>query len=335
MAERPFETRTVTAQIELREETDAAPELSGYAATFDRSYPVGYFEERLEPSAFKRTLANNPDVRLLIDHEGQPLARTKSGTLQLSTDDHGLAVRATLDPTDPDVQRLLPKMRRGDLDQMSFAFRVPSGGEAWDYTGDIPQRSIREAVLHGGDVSVVTYPANEGTEAAVRALDELEAAYTLADAMLREIRSGTRFEPEPLEKLYDALAALGVDVRNQAFAGRVVRNIASPDEVRAQLATADVNDLPDSDFAYIEPGGEKDADGKTVPRSLRHFPIHDAAHVRNALSRAPQSPFGEKAMPAIKAAAKKFGIDVAEENSGYSLDHVNRILRARQLRRPA
>ena len=79
---------------------------------------------------------------------------------------------------------------------------------------------------------------------------------------------------------------------------------------RAAMSTQAVNDLPDDDFAYIEPGGSKDSSGKTTPRSLRHFPIHDAAHVRNALARAPQSPFGDKAMPKIRAAAKKFGIDV-------------------------
>lgn len=85
-------------------------------------------------------------------------------------------------------------------------------------------------------------------------------------------------------------------------------------EERAELSSAEINDLPDSAFAYIEPGGKKDSDGKTVPRSLRHFPIHDEAHVRNALARAPQSPFGDKAMPKIKAAAKKFGIGV-QQNS--------------------
>src|SRR6266545_341709 len=84
-------------------------------------------------------------------------------------------------------------------------------------------------------------------------------------------------------------------------------------EQRAQLAAQSINDLPDSAFAYIEPGGKKDDQGKTVPRSLRHFPIHDAAHVRNAMARAPQSPFGDKAMPKIMAAAKKFGI--GEENT--------------------
>lgn len=88
----------------------------------------------------------------------------------------------------------------------------------------------------------------------------------------------------------------------------------------AQMTAASINDLPDSDFAYIEPGGTKDSSGKTVPRSKRHFPIHDAAHVRNALARAPQSPFGKLAMPKIKAAAKKFGITVGDDNSGRSYD---------------
>jgi len=89
--------------------------------------------------------------------------------------------------------------------------------------------------------------------------------------------------------------------------------------LRAKLSSADQNDLSDSDFAFIQPGGKKDRTGKTVPRSYRHFPIHDAAHVRNALARAPQSPFGPKAMPKILAAAKKFGIDVAQANAAAPL----------------
>ena len=83
----------------------------------------------------------------------------------------------------------------------------------------------------------------------------------------------------------------------------------------AEMTAAEINDLPDSAFAYIEPGGTKDDEGKTVPRSKRHFPIHDKAHVQNALARMGSSPFGDKAKAAILAAAKKFGIDVSEDNS--------------------
>ena len=96
------------------------------------------------------------------------------------------------------------------------------------------------------------------------------------------------------------------------YANEESASAVADDIERAELAVKRINDLPDSAFAYIEPGGEKDDQGKTVPRSKRHFPIHDAAHVRNALARAPQSPFGARAMPKIRAAAKKFGIDVGE-----------------------
>jgi len=64
---------------------------------------------------------------------------------------------------------------------------------------------------------------------------------------------------------------------------------------KATWTTAYINDLPDSAFLYIEAGGEKDAEGKTTPRSLRHFPYKDAsgavdmAHLRNAAARIPQA----------------------------------------------
>ncbi len=63
----------------------------------------------------------------------------------------------------------------------------------------------------------------------------------------------------------------------------------------AEWTAAFVNDLPDSSFLHVEAGGSKDPDGKTTPRSLRHFPVRDAAgrldlpHLRNALARIPQS----------------------------------------------
>jgi hypothetical protein len=56
-----------------------------------------------------------------------------------------------------------------------------------------------------------------------------------------------------------------------------------------------INNLPDGAFLYIEPGGSRDSEGRTTPRTLRHFPYRDASgavdlpHLRNALSRIPQS----------------------------------------------
>jgi hypothetical protein len=57
------------------------------------------------------------------------------------------------------------------------------------------------------------------------------------------------------------------------------------------------NNLPDSAFLYIQPGGKKDEEGKTKPRSLRHFPYKnesgevDRAHILNAIARIPQALF--------------------------------------------
>lgn len=66
-------------------------------------------------------------------------------------------------------------------------------------------------------------------------------------------------------------------------------------EERAEWTAAYINDLPDSAFACILSGGEKDESGKTVPRSLRKYPHHDAsgavdaAHLANARARVRQS----------------------------------------------
>lgn len=250
MVETTFETRTMSAHFEMRE-SSGAPVLEGYAATFNQPYDLGPFREQIDPTAFNRTLSRSPDVRLLVDHEGQPLARTKSGTLDLSADTAGLHARATLDPSDPDVQRLLPKMRRGDLDQMSFAFRVPSGGDVWE--NDYTLRTIREANLAGGDVSVVTYPANENTTASVRARDLTEARCVFIDALVRDIRSGKAISAANLEKLNAVLAGLatvdsaldtadsGLDDALAAMSD--VLGVANPDPADSDDA-AQANSLP-------------------------------------------------------------------------------------------
>lgn len=74
--------------------------------------------------------------------------------------------------------------------------------------------------------------------------------------------------------------------------------------------TAMINDLPDSAFLWIEDGGKK-VKGKTEPRSLRHFPVKDADgsidgdHLRNALSRIPQSDAPQKVKDRIAREAGK------------------------------
>jgi HK97 family phage prohead protease len=172
-----FERRMAAVGLEVREASDSFT-LTGYASTFNQPYDMGWYSESVEPGAFTRTLGQNPDVRLLINHAGLPLARTTSGTLTLDTDSRGLRVQADLDPSDPDVASLVPKMRRGDLNQMSFAFRTIE--DSWNQ--DMTSRSLRQLDLNDGDASVVTYPANPNASASIRSaagvnIDAIRSAF--------------------------------------------------------------------------------------------------------------------------------------------------------------
>jgi len=84
------------------------------------------------------------------------------------------------------------------------------------------------------------------------------------------------------------------------------------------MAELDTKNLPDSAFAWIEPGGMRDPGGKTTPRDKRHFPINDAAAVRRSLSQAVNDPFGKQAMPVIIGAARKFGVSVSGAQRAFA-----------------
>lgn len=151
---------------EIRED-EKGVKVSGYAAVFDQEADIGgAFREKIAPGAFSEAVVRD-DVVFLVNHEGLPLARTRSGTLKLTEDDHGLRMETTLDPNDPDVSQIVPKMQRGDLDKMSFAFFAKR--QEWDESGDVPLRTVTEAELL--DVSVVTSPAYQGTEIGLRSLE--------------------------------------------------------------------------------------------------------------------------------------------------------------------
>lgn len=179
-----IERRTFNADgVEARAaNADGSIPFKGHAATFNRWANIGgYFRERIAPGAFAKTIGE-ADVRFLINHDPMyVLARNASGTLVLSEDGKGLRVEADMAPTSY-ANDLAISMQRGDVNQMSFAFRAIK--ETWDETKKLPERTVVEAQL--ADVSVVTFPAYEGTDAGLRSaqldalfatlgLDEIEA----------------------------------------------------------------------------------------------------------------------------------------------------------------
>jgi hypothetical protein len=158
------------AKLEVRATPDGGAILEGYATVYNFAYDLGGgpaaggFTEIIASGATAKSAAE-ADVRLLVNHDGIPLARTKSGTMTLQSDDIGLRVTAQLDPTNPMSASLRSAMERGDMDQMSFAFKVIR--DSWDAKYEI--RTIHEVRLF--DVSVVTYPANPASVAKLRSED--------------------------------------------------------------------------------------------------------------------------------------------------------------------
>lgn len=163
-----------TITVEKRDGESDLIKVEGHAAVFDQETEIGgMFREKIEAGAFAKSIRRGDDVPFLINHDGLPLARTSSKTLHLSEDSTGLKIRTELDASDPDVARIVPKMKRGDLSKMSFAFTV--NRQEWsdeDEDDKIPLRTLRELNLH--DVSIVTNPAYGGTDIGLRSLEEMK-----------------------------------------------------------------------------------------------------------------------------------------------------------------
>lgn len=180
-----MERRALAAPIEVRAESRT---IAGYAAVFNSETDIGgMFREKIAPGAFAKAVAGD-DVRALFDHEsGSVLGRTKSGTLRMSEDAHGLAVE--IDLPDTQVGRdLRESMARGDIDGMSFGFRVTK--QEWDEAGKMPVRTIQEVELF--EVSVVTFPAYADTEVALRSRDEAKKDRAEHNAIRAQARIAER-----------------------------------------------------------------------------------------------------------------------------------------------
>lgn len=204
-----LETRVNASEFEVREDGDGMT-FTGYAAIFNSPSEPLPFVERIAPGAFRRSLRDRSDIKLLYNHQtGSVLASTRAGTLKLYEDERGLRVEATLANTTVgrDAAELI---RRGDVDSMSFGFTVPRGGDEWNEDGS--ERTLKSVRLF--EVSVVAFPAFAATagSTAVRALDRIAKRAevdvdALSDALLK-IENGETISLEDKDLLEKVLAEL-------------------------------------------------------------------------------------------------------------------------------
>ncbi|MGH8896333.1 MAG: XkdF-like putative serine protease domain-containing protein [Egibacteraceae bacterium] len=195
----------------------------------------------------------------------------------------------------------LENLRRGLIDDLS-CYGALNWGEQASH-GFVPHVTLAYVPRDEGELPVLT-------EAYELAISELTLAFG-AGKVTFQFNDAYRGDEMMAQPAYYAARSL------LAKAGRVVSSanmkllegakVALQALIDAEVSRRDdgtdkatwsgayVNDLPDSAFLHVEPGGEKDEDGKTKPRSLRHWPYRDAdgqvdlPHLRNALSRIPQT----------------------------------------------
>lgn len=206
----PAVVRAALAGLVLRKADDASSAgFTGFATITEAPYEMydmfGPYTEVVASDAVALALAADPDVNFVLNHGGVPFARTKSGTMTLAAEqvpdgDHagkiGLKVDVpTLDMRMPSVQDVVVALERGDLDEMSFKFRITAG----QWSPDYETYTISQFDINRGDVSVVNYGANPHTFASLRGVqldpttlsdDELRAEMKRREAAQRNADSG-------------------------------------------------------------------------------------------------------------------------------------------------
>ena len=157
--------------FEMRAEEEGMT-VTGYAAVFNSPtvlYEDGetQYKEQVDRNAFAN--AQMADVVMNYNHQGKPVARTKNGTLSLTTDDIGLKISADLSGTE-EGRRLFEEIRGGYIDKMSFAFTVSE--EAYDNGSHT--RTIN-GIKRLYDVAAVDIPVYDQTSISARSYFEAEA----------------------------------------------------------------------------------------------------------------------------------------------------------------
>ena len=119
--EREYRNFTLSVIENEEEQENEARTVNGYASTFNEPYTLYEDEEivireQVAPEAFNE--ADMSDVIMQYDHEGRVFARISNGTLNVTPDEHGLAVRAELGGTELGRQ-LYEEIRGGYTTKMS------------------------------------------------------------------------------------------------------------------------------------------------------------------------------------------------------------------------
>ena len=185
------------SNIELRKEGEDDLIVEGYATTFEQPYELYNLGDYIVQEQVARNAFDGCDMSDVIfqyDHNGRVMARTRNKTLELSTDNHGLKIRAHLGGTELGRQ-LYEEIKGGYTDRMSFRFMVGKNKrevieEDHEHNVTTVLRTI-ESITKLYDVSAVSIPANEATDISAR---------SAADGAIEGLREQERLQAEKRQK---------------------------------------------------------------------------------------------------------------------------------------
>ena len=158
--------QAVSAGFRVQAEKDGTARVEGYAARYENWFVVAdhgaaRFERINRRGMFARSLSQNPDVVLRLNHQ-QALARTGAGSLRLFEDKDGLRFEGELNLEMPSGKEVYEMLRSGLADQASVMYWPTQMEETKKQDGDVTiyREDVTQATIDKGDVSVVIWGAN-------------------------------------------------------------------------------------------------------------------------------------------------------------------------------
>lgn len=158
-AQELVEARRTTPSLTVTHSDDETI-IGGYVMTYDEPRVVADeqgWKEIWAPGACARSVGRNPDVRLTLNGKGEPLARSKAGSLKLTSDDYGLRIEASIDPSTPRGEDVSLALQRGEQVDVQVGFDVVK--QHWN--DNHTNRSVEEVYLHDIDLCIDGWDPSE------------------------------------------------------------------------------------------------------------------------------------------------------------------------------
>lgn len=170
--------------------------ITGVPIVFEQPTDIcGMFEETIARGAISESALKDAAFFYNHDLNTKPLARTRTGKLKFTIESDGVHMIASVNRERSDANDLYIAIQDGDVDGMSFLFRVDAN-EWTDLDTDYPKRRITK-IGFVQEVSAVNYPAYASTSIHARsdsesnqmALDHARATKTKNDLDLAKLKA--------------------------------------------------------------------------------------------------------------------------------------------------